>query len=257
MDHTLPCDEDITKILFGCWSGIEITHGNPMQYLTWYKKDMTLVSKGQLQTGGQNIEFTTEGKWRVEGGKLINHVTKSTIESIVGQDLTNAFKAADHNTTVFVSSEDALVTNVREDADNPDEDFHDRLVARSLQVMIEFQTTARGDYAKWLADDVVLVDRPNSLFNAKTSSGLDAVVDHILGQNQLYTHDFQVQRVTRQDPVQVFELSDTWTAGAKWLRLETDTKLDAPTCSIYEFKDHKIVNQINYVALAPDPGHGS
>jgi hypothetical protein len=252
MDRKLPSDEQIAKILIGCWSGIEITHNLPMQYLTWYNDDGTLRSSGSMLVNGQRVDFTTKGNWKVENSKLINHVTDSTVKSIVGQDLINAFAGAEQNTTVFVSSENALVVNEREDPANPDPDFHDRLVVRTYLIMIEFEQTDRDQYAHWLADEVVTVDMPNSLSGARETSGLDNVLKEITSNSKMFLHDYDVSRVTKQSPVLVFEMTDTRSIAANSSGFNAGQKIKVPTCAVFQIADARIIRQTNYLAFGPD-----
>jgi ketosteroid isomerase-like protein len=246
MNHALPSDAEISKLLLGCWSGIELTHNMLFQYLTWYYPDQTLYSKGWTMQNGQKVEFITKGQWRIENGKLINHVTEDTIGSLVGQDLINAITAVDNQTSVFVSSENALVINEREDADHPDPDFFDRLVVRTYQVMVEFRQTDREQYGHWLAEDIVVTDMPHGHDGKVVTTGLDAVLGKINESNQRYQHDYLVQRVVRENDTLVFE----WTDHRRTVREGQceEHVLELPMCSLYEIADGKIARQTNYIA---------
>jgi predicted ester cyclase len=248
MNHQLPGDEEISRILIGCWSGVEITHDIPMQYLTWYYADQTLVSKGFMVAGGKRVDFTTKGIWNVKDGKLNNKVTESTVTSLVGQTLINAFTAADETTTVFVSSENALVVNSREDADDPDLDFHDRLVVRTYQIMVEFNQTDKNQYGHWLSDDVVVVDMPTWMHERRETKGLSDVLAEIVEYNKFVTYDFAVKRVVGKTDVFAFETAVHLTVNKQWKDYAPGNKIEFPTCSIFEIGDGKIVKQTNYIA---------
>lgn len=224
-----------------------------MQYLTWYNTDETVESKGSALIEGKSTDFVTKGEWKVEGGKLVNRVTSSTFPGIAGQVLSNTFVAACKQTVVFMSSENALVVNEREDPEHPDEDFHDRLVIRTYQVMVDLQGSTLEDYAKWLSPDVAVTRMPSSLFPRETSQGLNEVFANIETRAKRYTRDSSVQRLTRQGDRYVLEMSNVLTPGTGWPQAAAGAAVSAPSVSIFELSGHQITSQNDYLALNPVP----